>query len=115
MKYADREEFKKAANGLIDCAQTPEARVEGYVMLIEAHFHRNPEAPDFPTYASHWIAASEAEIVADTLDLLLLRFPRPSVRMIETGYSNWNSFGDPTYRKVACDGPTGGPLDIPLF
>ena len=100
MEYPDREEFKKSANGLIAGAQTPEVRAEGYLMLIEAHFHRNPAAPDFPTYASHWIAANEAEIGPETLNLLLPRFPRPSVRMIETGYSNWNSFGDPTYRKV---------------
>lgn len=100
MEYPDREEFKKSAYGLIDCAQTPEARAEGYLMLIEAHFHRNPDAPDFPTYASQWIAANEAEIGAETLELLLPRFPKPDVRTIETGYSNWNSFGDPTYRKV---------------
>lgn len=69
-------------------------------MLIEAHYHRNQDAPDFPTYASHWIAANEEEIGSDTLALLLPQFPRPAIRMIATGYSNWNSFGDATYRAA---------------
>ena len=98
MQYPDREEFKESAWGLINGAETPEARTEGYLMLIEAHFHRNPSAPDFDIYAAHWLSASEGEIEPQTFELLLTRFPKPKNPMIATGYSDWGSFGDPSYK-----------------
>jgi len=98
MQYAECEELKESAWGLINGAETAEARAEGYLMLIEAHFHRNSDAPDFNTYAAHWLAASEEEIDLPTLLLLHARFPMPENRMIADGYSDWGSFGDPGYK-----------------
>ena len=78
--------------------ETPEIRAEGYLMIMTAHFHRNPKAPDFPTYAANWLAASREEIDPDTMALLEPRFPACIKRMIQTGFSDWNSYGKPGYR-----------------
>lgn len=99
MNGTEREELKESAWGLIKGAETPEARAEGYLMLIEAHFHRNPKAPNFPVYASHWLAASEGEIDVETFSLLKARFSAPhGRRMIADGYSDWGSYGNPGYK-----------------
>ena len=68
-------------------------------MLMEAHYHRNPKASDFQIYAAHWLAANEREIEQSTFNLLVARFPTPRERMIADGYSDWGSYGDPSYKR----------------
>jgi len=98
MDYQQREEFKKSAYALSRQGETPEIRAEGFIMLMEAHYHRNPQAPDFTTYAQHWLAASVREMDVETFAILRDRFPEPETRMIADGYSDWGSFGKPAYR-----------------
>ena len=98
MNYQQREEFKQSAYALSREGVTPEVRAEGFMMLMEAHYHRNLQAPDFTTYARHWLAASTREMDAETFAILQAKFPRPETRMIADGYSDWGSFGNPAYR-----------------
>ncbi len=98
VNYQQREEFKQSAYQLSREGDTPEIRAEGFIMLMEAHFHRNPDAPDFTTYARHWLAASVGEMDDSVFVLLQERFPPPDTRMIADGYSDWGSFGNPNYR-----------------
>ncbi len=98
MNYQQREEFKQSAYQLSRQGATPEIRVEGFIMLMEAHFHRNPQAADFTTYARHWLAANVSDMDDQTFALLQERFPLPDTRMIADGNSDWGSFGNSTYQ-----------------
>lgn len=74
---------------------TPKVRSRRLMMIIEAHFHRNPEAPNLAEYASHWISASADEFDPEALELLAAKYPLPDRLRIQPGYSDWNSFENP--------------------
>lgn len=99
MKTHEREELKRIGYPMARTGKTPEVRAEGNLMLMTAHFYRNPKAPDFLTYASNWLAANCHEIDVKTMRLLKPRFPACTKRMIETGYSDWGSYGKASYRR----------------
>ena len=98
MDFKDREKLKEVGRGLIVTGATAEIRAEGQLMVLTAHFYRNPKAPSFEVYASNWLAASRQEIDPGALALLEPRFPICKTRMIKTGYSDWGSYGNPRYR-----------------
>lgn len=98
MKVQEREKLKQIGYPLARSGETPEIRAEGYLMIMTAHFYRNPKALDFPTYAANWLAASREEIDSETMALLEPRFPACIKRMIQTGFSDWGSYGKPGYR-----------------
>ena len=98
MNGTAREELKESAWGLITNGTSPEVRAEGYLMLIEAHYHRNSIALSFPLYAEQWLAANSADIDLETFALLVTRYPAPHVRMIAEGYSDWGSYGHSSYK-----------------
>jgi len=98
MKAQEREELKKIGYQLATLGETPEIRAEGNLMLLDAHFDRNPKAPSFEIYAANWLAASREEIDSETMALLEPRFPICTKRMIQTGFSDWNSYGKSEYR-----------------
>lgn len=100
MNKTQREEMKKIGYSFIRDGETVSIRTEGYLMVIEAHFQRNPKAPSFQVYASNWIAANRGEIEAKILRSLKPRFPKCSERMIRNGYSDWGSYGNPSYREL---------------
>lgn len=58
MDYAERESHKSAGWELYRSGSTVEVRARGLMMIIEAHYFRNPEAPSLAEYASHWLWAS---------------------------------------------------------
>jgi len=99
MDKKQREEMKKIGYSLIRDGKTIEIRTEGCLMVIEAHFQRNPKAPSFPMYASNWIDANHGEMEPKIFRRLQPRFPKCSKRMIKTGYSDWGSYGNPSYRE----------------
>lgn len=70
-------------------------------MIIEAHHDRNPDAPAFNLYASHWLWAAQGQYDKEGLDLLIARFSLPSRPRIQCGYSDWNSYGKPEYKGAA--------------
>jgi len=70
-------------------------------MIIEAHHDRNPDAPTFNLYASHWLWAAQGQYEKEVLDLLIAQFPLPSHPRIQHGYSDWNSYGKPEYKVAA--------------
>jgi hypothetical protein len=97
MNKADRAELKRNAYFLARLGETPEIRAEGHLLLLTEDYDRNPKAPDFSTYASNWLAALRKTIDAETMALLEPRFPACEKRMIETGCSDWGSYGQRGY------------------
>ncbi len=103
MEYEELEEQKIRGWNLYESSNTPGERARGLLMVIEAHFHRNPQAPSFATYASHWLWANHERYDRTVVDLLIARYPLPSHPRIQRGYSDWDSYGDPNYKIVAQD------------
>ncbi|MEO6754560.1 MAG: hypothetical protein ABIP85_22520 [Chthoniobacteraceae bacterium] len=101
MDYAEREQQKTNGWSLYESGSTPAERARGLLMIIEAHFYRNPEAPSLNTYASHWLWSSQGRFDREVMDLLIARYPLPSHPRIQRGYSDWNSYGDPSYKITA--------------
>ncbi len=97
MSYGDREEHKDLARKLLSEATSAEGRARAVFMLIQAYFHRNTDAPSFEAYASHWLLAAQGAIPGDALRLLLRRFPFPKRPSIQSGYTDWGSYGRPGY------------------
>lgn len=98
MDFAERESQKSIGMELYEGGNTPDVKARGLMMVIEAYFHRNPQAPSLSEYASHWLWASAGEYDHETMELLTTRYPRPEYPRIQLGYSDWDSFGDPSYR-----------------
>lgn len=99
MDFAERERHKEFGRQLYKGGATPEVRARGLMMVIEANFFRNPKAPNLEEYAAHWLWASVGEFDQEVMDLLIARFPLPEHPRIERGLSDWDSFGNPSYRK----------------
>jgi hypothetical protein len=98
MNFTEREELKDLGRRLIATGETPEVRAEGHLMVVLAYFHRNPQAKTFEIYGSNYLAANGNEIDPEALALLMPRFPQCTKRMIKTGFSDWGSYGNPSYR-----------------
>lgn len=96
MNYDDREFNKRLGRELYQSGSTPEVRARGLMMVIESHYCRNPEAPSLAEYASHWLLASAGEFDREVMDLLIAKYPPPAHPRIQSGYSDWDSFGNPT-------------------
>lgn len=56
-----------------------------------------PEAPSLAEYASHWLLASAGEFDREVMELLIAKYPPPAHPRIQPGYSDWDSFGNPSY------------------
>lgn len=97
MEFEEREELKEAARSLIRLAKSDSQRRKGYLMLIEGYYLRNPDAPDFETYASNWLEASRHDLGFKVSAMLRTGFPTCTLPRIQVGYSDWNSFGKATY------------------
>ncbi|RYZ78342.1 MAG: hypothetical protein EOP06_29230 [Proteobacteria bacterium] len=97
IEAAELEEQKKAGWDLYNNESRVELRARGVKSIIEAHFSRNPEAPSFETYAGHWLWASEGQFDQEVLDVMIARYPLPANPRIKKGYSDWDSFGNPSY------------------
>lgn len=97
MTYEQREAQKKTATKLLSEATHMEGRAHAMFLRIEAHYHRNTKAPSLAIYASHWLWASQRDIPADALQLLLGWFPFPRRPKIQMGYSDSDSYGKPSY------------------
>jgi hypothetical protein len=99
MNLQAREELKAEAQSILfDNSATPAMRAQAHLMRIEAYHARELEAlkkkaPSFELYGSNYLAANSAEIDGGTLAILERRFPACTKRMIETGFSYWNSYG----------------------
>jgi len=98
MDYAEREYQKDMGRELYKSGATPEVRARGLMMVIEANYYRNPEAPSLAEYASHWLWASSGEFDREVMDLLVTKYPPPEHPRIKHGYSDWDSYGNPSYR-----------------
>jgi hypothetical protein len=98
LDYEGREKEKAKGWALYNNNGTPEERAKGLMMVIQAHFFRNPKAPSLAVYASHWLWASQGDHDSEVMNLLISRYPLPSVPRIQRGYSDWDSYGDPLYK-----------------
>lgn len=98
MDYAEREHQKDMGRELYRSGSTPEVRARGLMKVIEAHYYRNPEAPSLAEYTSHWLWASAGEFDREIMDLLIAKYPPPEHPRIKLGYSDWDSFGNSSYR-----------------
>lgn len=99
MNIQTREKLKDEAKAILfnECS-TPAMRARAHLMRIEAYHAREldalkKKAPSFELYGSNYLAANCGEIVPDALAILERRFPACIKRMIETGFSYWNSYG----------------------
>lgn len=99
LDFAERETQKEFGRKLYKDGATPEVRARGLIMVIEAYYSRNPKAPNLEEYAAHWLWASDGEFDQAVMDLLIARFPLPEYPRIQRGYSDWDSFGNSSYRK----------------
>lgn len=97
MNYEEREFQKRMGHELYQSGSTPEVRARGLMMVIESHFYRNPEAPSLSEYASHWLMANDGEYDREVMDPLTAKYPPPAHLRIQPGYSDWDSFGNPSY------------------
>lgn len=97
MEFEGREELKEAGRSLIRLATSDSQRRKGYLMLIEGYFQRNPDAPNFESYAASWLEASRHELGFKISAMLRAGFPPCTVPKIQPGYSDWNSFGKSAY------------------
>jgi hypothetical protein len=98
MGFAERELQKSMGLELYLSGSTPEERAKGLMMVIEAHYFRNPAAPSLAEYASHWLWASEGQYDRDVMGQLIANYPSPEHPRIQRGYSDWDSFGNLAYR-----------------
>jgi hypothetical protein len=83
---------------LLDESATPAVRAQAHLMRIEAYYSRElnalkKKAPSLELYGSNYLAANRAEIDPEALAILDQRFPVCTRRMIETGFSGWDSYG----------------------
>ena len=98
MSFEEGKDLKKLGRELIETGGTPEVRAEGHLMVISDYFNKNPKAKTFEAYGSNFLAANGNQIDAEALALLQPRFPACKKRMIKTGFSEWGSYGHPSYR-----------------
>jgi hypothetical protein len=101
MKYEEQEAQKAEGWHLYESGITPPDRARGLFMVIEAHFYRNPEAPDISAYASHWLWANQGRYDREAMELLIAKYPLPNAPRIQPGYSDWDSYGNPNYKANA--------------
>ena len=105
MEWGEREKHKNEGWQLYSSGSSASERARGLFMVIEAHWLREPKAPDLATYASHWLWAMQQDRDGlglghwdqEVKDLLTARYPPPSQPRIAPGYSSWDSYGDPRY------------------
>jgi hypothetical protein len=97
MNMEEREEHKRAGRELYEKGASPAERAKGLFMIIEAHFARNEDAPSLEVYASHWLWAQKGRHDKKVLDLLITRYPLPKRPRIQSGYSDWDSYGKSNY------------------
>lgn len=100
MNYREAEQHKKNGWNLYHSGTSVSERARGLHMVIEAHFSRNPEAPNFETYAAHWLWALQGRCDPEVLALLIDRYPLPTSPRIQREYSDWDSYGKPGYRPM---------------
>jgi peptidyl-tRNA hydrolase len=99
MNMQAREKLKDEAEAILfDESSTPAMKAQAHLMRIEAYHARELEtlkkkAPSFDLYGSNYLAANCAEIDSESFTILERRFPACTKRMIETGFSHWNSYG----------------------
>jgi hypothetical protein len=90
MFYGEREKLKAVAE------QLPTEELRQLVVLI-AHWMRNPPRVHFDEYAANWIA-SEKRV---NLDNLKSFYPLHGKRMIADNHSDWGSYKQPKGEKIA--------------
>ncbi|MHC1766131.1 MAG: hypothetical protein AB9869_17825 [Verrucomicrobiia bacterium] len=98
MTHEEQERQKSEGWKIYETGNSTAERARGLFMVIEAHFCRNPKAPDLATYAGHWLWANEDRFDRTVVDLLFARYRKPNRPRIQRGYSDWGSYGDPGYR-----------------
>lgn len=98
MDYMEREDLKKLGWEIYNGGNSAEEQARGLMMVIKAHYHRNPDAPNLAEYAAHWLWASVGDYNPAPMELLIARYPLPEQPRIKRGYSDWDSFGSPSYR-----------------
>jgi len=98
MEYSARENQKRVAYGLLRSPATEDKRT-GLIMLIEAHFQRQPKTlvSNFKVYAAHWLHANSKEFAPEVVAELVAEYGAPKYPRIKSGYSDWGSYGDPNY------------------
>lgn len=87
MKYHEREYLKWHRCG---------DQAHEVVMMI-AHWHRQPKAVPFTDYAANWAAAETRRDVSKLREA----WPLTGPRKIADNCTDWNSFGDPGYDPAA--------------
>jgi hypothetical protein len=94
-----RQKLKDEAQAILfDKSSTAAMKAQAHLMRIQAYHAGEIEAlkkkaPGFELYGSNYLAANRAEIDPEALAILDRRFPACTKRMIETGFSGWNSYG----------------------
>ncbi len=97
MEYEEREQHKTKGRSLYESKCLPAERARGLLMIIRAHFERNPKAKSLATYASHWLWANQSRYDREVIDFLVARYPLPIHPRIQLGYSDWDSYGKLNY------------------
>lgn len=98
MEHNEREAYKSEGWGKFYSGETPEEQAEGLFMVIEAHWHRNPNAPSLQEYARHWLWANAERYRGEAVDILARKYPYPAKPKIKKRYSDWNSYNNPAYK-----------------
>jgi hypothetical protein len=97
MEFAEREAQKVTGRELYQTGKTVAERASGVFMQIEAYFFRNEAAPSLSEYACHWLWANPVDDPA-VMKFLVACCPAPAKPRVRAGYSDWDSFGNPSYR-----------------
>ena len=99
MNDNERDKQKEAARKLLSTASTTKQRAQAVLNLIEVYHYGNFQAPSFEVYASHWLWASQndTDIPVDALTFLSRQYPFPNSPKIQMGYTDWGSYGNPSY------------------
>ncbi|MFX0133021.1 MAG: hypothetical protein ACFFDN_05175 [Candidatus Hodarchaeota archaeon] len=90
MDYNTREYTKNIARKLMEVGDDSE-KITGALLLIEAYYHRNQNAPSFETYVSHYIYANKNNFPNNIYNELIKVYGIPKYPMIKTNYSDWGS------------------------
>ena len=111
MEWGERDKLKSEGWRLYSSGSSASERARGLFMVIEAHWYRQPRAPDLDTYASHWLWAQQQDRDGsrwrlglgywdqEVKDLLTARYPLPSHPRIAPGCGDWDSYGKPGYEE----------------
>lgn len=97
MEFAEREAQKAKGRELYGSGKTVVERASGVFMQIEAYFFRNENAPSLSEYACHWLGANPVDD-PEVMKFLADCCPAPVNPRIQKGYTDWDSFGNPSYR-----------------